>query len=371
MEKLWLFGALICILAACGESPTLAPTAIPIPPSTTTPTLVPLQAATPTLKPESCWDEWKRTQSESALVCASETYRLAIEQYPNIAENHFRLGVLNWEGGQAELGREEILNAIELDVKNGEYVEYLYGKVIPPPVQINIQGELPIYTEQFDVPYFTVQGGDVSLFEVTEVHAPKNVAQGASAIRLEWKKNGNPWVWDDNQFGWVAEWRENGSSWASLVIGFDKDIANQQKALEGGLASLGGLDPSNLDEYALTFWAKSEGIQGSEYPENGADVFLRIKLQDQNLAVRESIGNQKVSQVELKRKWEEYTIPLDKFVTDEWVARTLCPTVPWECESLDLLYFDWSRVKQINFDVPFYSTNGVIYLDDIRIIRED
>jgi hypothetical protein len=342
--KLTLFCALTFVLAACGVKPV--PSSIP--PPVVSPTV-------PVAAEHSCWNEWQQMRSVSAFDCASNEYRLAIEQHPTNAENHFRLGVLNWEGGQKELGREEIINAIRLDILNTNYIEYLFGQVIPAPMQVDINGNLPLYTEQFDTPYFTAQGGNVTRFDMTEVHAPTNVADGATAIQLEWKKPKG--------------------SWASLIVGFDAEIANREKALEGGLISLGGLNRSNLDEYTLTFWAKGEGIQGSEWPDEGmVDMFLRIKLQDQNLAIRESIGNQLVYDLSLTEKWKKYTIPLNVFRLDAWwIHDAVCPQeISYlDCDAAKLFDFDWSRVKQINFDVPYYSTNGTIYLDEIRIIHLD
>lgn len=330
---------LTCMIASCGVKPV--------------PAITP-QAVTPTIslnEDASCWGEWRRTQSETAYDCALKEARLAIDQEPTLAENHFQFGVLNWEKGDKDLGREEIINAVRLDVLNKDFIEYLFGQVIPTPTQINIQDGQPLYTEQFDTFYLTAQAENVSKFELTEVHAPDNVMDGASAIQLDWQK---PEM-----------------TWASLIIGFDQDIANREKALTGGLVSLGGLNRSNLGEYALTFWVKGEGIQVADQYKNN-DPYLRIKLQDQNLAIRESIGNQVVFSAEVTSNWQQYTIPFDKFQLDRWwLHKAICtPQIDFfECQKSPLLQFDWSRVKQVNFDVPFYSTNGRIFLDDVRIIH--
>lgn len=342
-SKLALYCLLTCVVSACGIKP--------MPPETPA-------AVTPTVPgPEdtSCWGQWRRTRSASAFNCALEEYARAVEQAPEVAENRFRLGVLNWEDGDKDLGRGEIINAVRLDLLNEAYIEYLFAQVIPPPKHVDIVDNLPLYTEQFDAPYFTAQSESVALFEATESHAPIHVAVGASAIRLEWLKPG--------------------STWASLIMGFDEDIANREKALTGGLVSLGNLNSSNLKEYALTFWAKGEDIQGAPpYPQccKEPDRQLRIKLQDQNLAIRESIGNQMYYEATLTEEWKKYTIPLDDFYWDEWwIGSAVCPEEMyfWDCRDATLFYFDWSRVKQINFDVPFYSTSGKIFLDEIRLVR--
>jgi len=350
-----LFCALTCALAACGVKPM--PTSIPIPASIAASTPLPVASpVNPFAVDENCWVEWSQTRSPSAFDCASNEYRLAVEQYPTVAENHFRLGVLNWEGGQKELGRDEVINAIRLDILNENYIEYLFGQVIPAPRYVDINDNFPFYTEQFDAPHFIAQDKNVTQFDMMEVHAPTNVAEGATAIQLKWKKPG--------------------SSWAGLIVGFDAEIANREKALEGGLISLGGLNLNNLDEFSLTFWAKAEGIQGSQYPEypEYIDKSLRIKLQDQNLAIRESIGNQLVYELSLTEKWEKYTIPLKDFRLDRWwIHNAVCTQQInyWDCDEANLFYFDWSRVKQVNFDIPFYSTSGTIFLDEIRIIHLD
>lgn len=331
------------MVASCGIKP--------VPQVTPTP-----QPATPTLSivfDESCWETWQRTQSETAYNCAMEKYSLAIDQVPALAENHFRFGVLNWEQGDKELGREEIINAVRLDILNENFIEYLFGRVIPAPMQVILIEDLPLYTEQFDTFYLITQAENVQRFELREVHSPSNVADGASAIQLDWQKPG--------------------MAWASMIIGFDPEIAVRKKALAGELISLGGLNRSNLSEYALTFWVKGEDIQG-ENPENFniLDNYLRIKLQDQNLAIRESIGNQMVYTVEITDKWKKHTIPFNHFQHDGWwIHDAVCASsVDYlECLNASLLQFDWSRVKQINFDIPYYSTSGKIFLDDIHIVR--
>ena len=99
-----------------------------------------------------------------------------------------------------------------------------------------------------------------------------------------------------------------------------------------------------------------------------------VKTQDQNLAIRDSIGNQIVMRVELKDDWQEYTVNLADLLPDDWITPSLCPqlsgTVDSKCSNSILFNFDWSRVKQINFDMPFLSTEGTIYLDEIKIIEK-
>ena len=161
----------------------------------------------------------------------------AIKINPTNAESHFRLGVLNWEMGESETthaaGREEVLNAINLDVSNKDYVEYLFAHILPQqPTYLQIKGGVDIYTDTFAMPYFTASSNQVSQPSIAEVHAPANVAKGTAAIKLTWNKASG--------------------TWASFIVGFDKDITNTQKALSGNLASLGGLDSSNLNKFAIT-----------------------------------------------------------------------------------------------------------------------
>lgn len=340
-SKIVVFIILTCVVISCGIRP--------VPP--VTPTLPMVTSTLSIVKNESCWETWRQTQSETAYDCAIKEYSRAVDQVPALAENHFRFGVLNWEGNDKKLGREEIINAVRLDILNENFIEYLFGQVIPPPVQVNIPDDLPLYTEQFDTSYLITQADNVRQFELKEAHTPSNVADGASAIQLDWQKPS--------------------MTWASLIFGFDPDIADREKALTGGFVSLGGLNRSNLGEYALTFWVKGEDIQVEDQYKN-IDPYLRIKLQDQNLAVRESIGNQMVYTVAITDKWKKYSIPFDDFQYDRWwIHKAVCTSNVdyWECQKAALLQFDWSRIKQINFDIPYYSTSGRIFLDDIHIVR--
>lgn len=336
------------LLAGCDAgqpTPTVTSSAVP---ASAVPSLTPIS------KSISCWENWEATKAKDAFECALNKYLEDTEKNPSIAESHFRLGALYWENGYKILGREEIIKAIRLDILNESYLEYLYFQVIPVPEKIKVGDQILLYDDQFRVPYFAVHGDNVARFDVNESYVPANVAVGASSVQLEWQKNSG--------------------TWASLVFGFDPEIENRQKALEGGFISLGEIDQFNLDEYALAFRLKGKGVQGSPgvYPE--LKDTLSIKFQDQNLAIQESIGNQVFYEVTITDSWEEYSIPLSKFYFDEqWITDAVCPLELdfMTCKESSLFYFDWSRVKQINFDVPFYSTSGIIFLDEIKIIHLD
>lgn len=142
------------------------------------------------------------------------------------------------------------------------------------------------------------------------------------------------------------KWEKEPKQWASLIFGLDTDIHDSTRATKGGMTYL---DLSHPEKYALQFAIR--GVVGQEK--------ITIKFQDQNIIIRESIGNQVIHEVTAKTEWKLYCVPLNNFTVDTWVQE---------------LYgndheFQWKNIKQINFDPYYDSKSGTVYLDEIRIVE--
>jgi hypothetical protein len=338
---------LATILSACGSAPmltpTLAPTSVPTPYITTAEGAFNLA--------EKCAQQWESTQKSEDLDCAKHYYQEAIQlsgdkdaQRPY---RQFRFDRLLWLSGQEETQvREDILNFIRSNLGNQEATEFFFGTILPKPQPADVGATFVIYKDGWEAPHFAVAQSGVQL-QVSETYVPGNVYEGRSSLQLKWNKDSG--------------------TWASLVIGFDPNIADADRARAGAMLSL-TLDPRSKNDYRLEFAVKKEGPVVKYPPQD----FMRIKLQDQNLIISESIGNQLVCHIDLTQEWTIYSIPLGEFGTDPWIIENYANRDPTLFRSRPSLDFDWSRVKQINFDVPYYASgNGTIWLDNIRLVRKD
>ncbi len=172
------------------------------------------------------------------------------------------------------------------------------------------------------------------------------------------------------------QWHKNIQEWASLVLGFDA-LDDPLKAQNGQMASINLSPPS---QYALQFFARrGRPVELNSFMLYRTDS-ITLKFQDQNVLIQQSTGNQAVyywkevsnggfipdGQLPLPQTgWQEFCLPLDRFKTDWWIDQNEQYKNYSEAER----QFDWSNVKQINFDANFFSTDGAVYLDDIQIIR--
>jgi hypothetical protein len=171
----------------------------------------------------------------------------------------------------------------------------------------------------------------------------------------------------------LVTWNKSFNHWASLVLGFDSDN-DPKRAAAGQMASINLFPPA---DYAIQFFAK----RARPFVDNPGytlmDDSITLKFQDQNFLIRESLGNQAVYIYEYEPNkiipdgrlrlaetgWQELCLPLAQFDTDNWILDKYA-----NFSEMDRR-FDWSNVKQINIDANFYSREGAVYIDAIRIIR--
>ena len=190
-----------------------------------------------------------------------------------------------------------------------------------------------IYQDEWNAPHFEISQPNVDMqLEISQTHVPGTIYAGDSAVQIKWDKLRNAWV--------------------SLIIGFDERIADYELAITGGMQSL-DLDFASRNDYHLEFAVKEgAGINQNE------DTLMRVKLQDQNFILSHSIGNQMVCGIQLSEEWVIYSIPLGNFVPDRSITNQF--------------EFDWTRIKQINFDVPYFGEgSGKIWLDNIQLVKAD
>jgi hypothetical protein len=228
---------------------------------------------------------------------------------------------------------ENIVKAIHAEPRE-EYVEFLYKiRLENPPPTIPVGAVMDIYTDTIDTArFFTQTETTTANLSLSETQIPALVHSGEKALRLQWDKPSD--------------------KWASLIIGFDLDIQNRDKAMIGQMKRL-GIDESTKDSYRLEFW-----IMGAE----GGEA-IAVKLQDQNPVITESIGCQVHEYIVASSEWKTISIPLPEFYLDYWIREK---RYRWYKR---FLKFEWDGIKQINFDPYFYSDSGIVYLDNIRLAK--
>lgn len=187
------------------------------------------------------------------------------------------------------------------------------------------------------------------------------------------------------RYSLLISWTKFSQHWASVILAFDSH-PDPERAGVGQLRSIDLSPPSN---YAIQFFAKRAEASVLTEP-NAAGISLlnksiTLKFQDQNIFFKESIGNQAVYLYDYYRddatpspyqdiidgrlklpdgEWQQFCLPLASFVTDYWIAHDVYKDFPHEDK-----VFNWSNVKQINIDADFFSTEGSVYIDAMRIIR--
>jgi hypothetical protein len=284
------------------------------------------------------------TQDNESLECASAAYQEAIalsdpEQMPNA---QFLLDKLMWQSGAKTSDvRERLLAYIRYNPGNEDAIEFFWSSILPQAKHYQGGDIIVIYQDGFQLPHATVSDPAASI-EVSDTSVPGNLYQGKNAPALKIK--------------WGKEFR----TWASLIVGFDERLPDREIAQAGELVSL-----PNLEEYRLEFMIKAaRGLN------NWGEDIIRLKLQDQNLLVDQSIGNQLVCDIRITEDWVAYSIPLSLFVQDVWVSGKYRIDLYTLQDQYDQPAFDPERLKQINFDVPYNARGaGVILMDDIQLVR--
>jgi hypothetical protein len=261
--------------------------------------------------------------------CAIEHYRAAIGLFPSDWTYHYRLGEMLVQAGRPEYRADALQAYFEaLRLKPDEPGPYEGIRALNETVQretVVIEDRYVIFDDNFRGSYMALPEGSPPFVTVTDTLA--NVRVGTRALRYEWSKGGQ--------------------EWSSLILGIDSNLGDLTRAQA---ASLTGIQISR-DDYALHFFIRS----------GSGDEYLTIKFQDQNMLIRESLGNQVVNGVVATTRWEEHCLPLNTFYVDGWIQSKYGQAVN--------LAFDWANVKQVNLDAPYFATQGSVYLDQIEIIR--
>ena len=214
---------------------------------------------------------------------------------------------------------------------------------MPTPTYFDAGDSLVIYESGITLPYLIVSAPGSSM-KIRDTNVPGNLYMGKNAPALE------------------IDWVKDAETWDSLIIGFDEHLADKSVAQAGELISL-----ANPEDYRLEFVIKAgPGLH------LWGEAFLRIKLQDQNLLISELIGNQLVCHIRVSEDWVAYSIPLTEFVQDTWVYEKSTLSSPAVWGGHPTLVFDWTRVKQINFDVPYHAHGqGLFMMDNIKLVRSN
>jgi hypothetical protein len=337
-------------ITPASQPPKLAspsPSELALPRATASPTLQAPSLQADLNTAQVCEFEWKNTQNPDMLECALKTYQQVIagadeERKPYI---QYLFDKLLWQSGQDKVeARERILEFIRHNLQNDiadDAVEFYWSEILPAPEPYDAGDRLVIYADGIKLPHIVAYDPGASI-KIRDTNVPGNLYQGKNAPALE------------------VDWVKNSEAWDSLIVGFDERLADKSVAQAGELISLA--DPEN---YRLEFVVKADpGLSLWD------DDFLRIKIQDQNLLVNESIGNQLVCSIQLTDDWVAYSIPLTEFSQDRWVIKKFADTAPELWGGHPSLVFDWSRVKQINFDVPYMAHGqGSFILDNIQLVR--
>ena len=272
----------------------------------------------------------------------------------------FKINQLKWvTGKQDALMKNEMLEFIRRNVDKTEAVDFFYNRMCLQPFRVKTDDPIILYSNKPGTNIITAVDPNLkSLLTVTETRVPAEVYNGRSALRVEWSKNS--------------------PSWASLIIGIDPNIADSNRAKNGLMNSL-DIDRSNADEHVLEFAIRGQlhsNRKGSRSRRGRTSNWVYVKLQDQNLLFEESIGNQLVHEVRVSDDWKTHRIRFTDFKQDygirnEYHKKYFRNTGYFRrLSNFKALEFDWTRVKQINFDIPYFSSgSGTLWIDNIIITR--
>jgi len=344
------FLSLVVVLTGCdrdGSTPTPEATSTPMPVQKPTASHTTPQEAFDAA--EECAGKWESEQESGDLDCATRYYQMAIDLTDDENQRsyyQFRLDRIVWSSGQREPRvRERILDFVRVNLDNKEAADFMFQEVLPMPQPANIGERFVIYEDEWNASHLVAAHPDAYV-DVSETSLPGNVYEGLKSLQIEWSNKLT-------------------DTWGSLIVGFDPHIDDIDRARASEMLSL-VLDYASMNEYRLEFAVKADpGVLKSE-------PFMRVKIQDQNPIVRESLGNQLVCHIRLTDEWAVYSIPLGEFITDLWIIQFYADNSLEIFDRRPSLAFDWSRIKQINFDIPFRAAgSGTILLDDVRLVRAD
>ena len=274
--------------------------------------------------------EFKDNEREQARECAITNYKEAIRIFKKDWRYHFRLGetLIDYDRQQA---LDAYLTAFELAPSEpgpADGVRRILNLVEAEVIQVG--DGYDIFTAGVPYPnvFVSKESEDIELIVGTSDRYYFPSSEDKRSLQIRWKKNNN--------------------QWASMIFGFDQQITDITRALE---ADMKRLDLSSPQNYALQFALL--GVEGGEG--------IRVKFQDQNILITESLGNQVVFSVVAETSWRLYCIPLSEFRNDPWIQKNY--------QTNGMIEFNWTDVKQVNVDPLFESTSGTVYLDEVRIVR--
>lgn len=296
---------------------------------------------------QDCETRWINSQDPGMLECAREAYQEAVDLSDPDTKPYYQflLDRLLWQSGKQDIeARERFLTFIRQNLQNDfakDAIEFYWTDIMPTPAYFDAGESLVIYESEITLPYMIVSGPGSSM-KIRDTNVPGNLYMGKNAPALE------------------IDWVKEAKTWDSLIIGFDERLADKSVAQAGELISL-----ANPEDYRLEFVIKAgPGLHLWD------DDFLRIKLQDQNILISESIGNQLVCHIRVSDDWVAYSLPLTEFVQDRWIYKNFEAASPAIWGGHPSLVFDWARVKQINFDMPYNAHGqGLLMMDDIILVR--
>jgi len=332
------------------------------------------------LKADKLFDDGLACEFHGDYVCASDNYQQAIAVYGQDSRYYVYLAQLQIRQGDYSDGIANYQKAKAIDPTNESILPAMQDAIH----QQATQTALSLTVSQESAPVPGVAGGTtVRATPLPEAVYPIfdedfGIVKSVFAVS-ESSDDAIKYEVVDNEayagkYSMLITWQKFYQHWASLILAFDSDT-DLQRAAAGQMVSINLSPPS---DYAIQFFAKRETPFVANTGSTLMDDSITLKFQDQNLLFGESLGNQAVYIYKLDPNydfipdgrlplvatgWQEFCLPLDKFDTDYWIKQEYANYSPAERQ------LDWANVKQINIDANFYSTNGSVYIDAMRVIR--
>jgi tetratricopeptide (TPR) repeat protein len=330
----------------------------------------------PHLRGNRFFDQGITCENNEDFACAADRYQQAVKLYDRDPRYYFHLAQVQTRLGQYSAAMNNYQLAKSLDPSNPNVLPGFNRAMslqatqtatyLPLPMQTRpanpVNGEALLTATPSETPTPSVHVVQSIFDEEFRVPGVMTAAQSPEDT-ITYKISSEEAY--TGKYSLLVNWSKQNQHWASLILGFDPEIGNAQKAQAGQMAVINLAPPS---DYAIQFYAK--GVSNYES--------FTLKLQDQNLLIKESLGNQAVyirdsplgtpipdgRFIIYGTDWHPFCLPLAAFDTDYWIT-----AVEYRSFTPKDKQFDWSRVKQINIDSDFFLPEGAIYLDDIRIVR--